>query len=99
MTITVAVVAILCILELRRISIAAGWGFALIPSVFIVVVLVIQPHLHDPQRPIVVLTAVIVATLSLATRLVTSLKRESTVAWLAGVAGALYIGGLASLLV
>ena len=99
LTIAVAAVAVLCILELRRLSIAAGWGFALIPSLFIVAVLVIQPHLHDPHRPTVVLTAAIVVTLTLVIRLITRLKRESTVAWLAGVAGALYIGGLASLLV
>lgn len=99
LTVGVAVVAGISVLELRSMSMAAGWGFALMPALFLAAALVARPQLSDPQRLTVDVTAAAVITLTLAMRFVVRPRRKRVVAWFAGVAGALYIGGLASVFV
>ena len=99
LTVGMAVVAGTAILELRRISIAAGWGFALIPALLFAAALIVRPQLADAHRPTLYLASAVLIALTLAISLATRPRRRRAVAWLAGIAGAAYVAGLGSALV
>lgn len=99
LTAGVALAAGVAILELRRMSIAAGWGFALIPALLLAAALVARPQLADAHRPALYLASAVVIALTLAVWLAARPRRKRAVAWLAGIAGAVYVGGLGSALV
>ena len=99
LTAVVALAAGAAITELHRLSIAAGRGFALIPALLFAAALVVRPELADAHRPALYLTSALVIALTLAMWLATRPRRERAAAWLAGIAGAVYVGGLGSALV
>ncbi len=98
LTAGVALAAGVAILELRRISIAAGWGFELIPALLLTAALVTRPQLADTYGPAFYLISAFVIAFALALSLATQPRRERAVALLAGIASAVYVGGLGSTL-
>ncbi|MDP6183696.1 MAG: phosphatidate cytidylyltransferase [Gammaproteobacteria bacterium] len=99
LTAGVAIVAAISILELRSMSIAAGWGFALLPALFLAGFFVVRPQLTDAHRLTADVTATLVIALTLSIRFVVRPRRKRAIAWFAGVVGAFYIGGLGSVFV
>ena len=95
----VALAAGISILELRKMSIAAGWGFALVPALLLAAALIVRPQLADSYRTAFYLTSALVIALTLALWLAIRPRRKRAFAWLAGIAGAAYVGGLGSALV
>ena len=99
MTAGVAMAAIVGILELRRISVAAGWGFALVPALILAAALIVRPQLADDYQPALYLASAVAIALTLAIWLATPPRRRNAIAWLAGIAGAVYVAGLGSALI
>ena len=99
LTAGVAMAAIVGILELRRISVAAGWGFALVPALLLAAALIVRLQIADAFQPALHLATAVVIALTLAIWLATPPRRRHAIAWLAGIAGAVYVAGLGSALI
>ncbi len=99
LAIGVALITAIGILELRKLAISAGWGFAFVPALVLGITLVLRPQLSDADGFNLQLAAILLMAVTLLMRTVVPARRKNLTAWIAGIAGAAYLGGLGSFFV